>query len=270
MEDLSTVGFIGGGQMARALAAGFVHARLLSPDKIVVHDPVPAAVDQFCELVGEVKVAASNEEVVENSNVVFLAVKPQYVDAVASALPPDVFRNRLLISIVAGVTLDRLKAAFGTERMIRVMPNTPCLIGAGASAFARGGGATEGDGELVGRLMQAVGTAMEVEEGLLDAVTGLSGSGPAFVYTMIEALSDGGVSVGLPRSTATALAAQTVRGAAEMVLRTGEHTGVLKDRVASPGGTTIAGLRALEDHGLRAALMAAVAAATTRSKELSS
>ena len=153
-------------------------------------------------------------------------------------------------------------------RLVRVMPNTPCLVGQGACGFCLGEKATDDDGRLVEQLLQSVGLAYQVEEKLLDAVTGLSGSGPAFVYTIIEALSDGGVRMGLPRQVATALAAQTVRGAAEMVLATGEHTGALKDRVTSPGGTTIAGIQALESGGLRAALMAAVEAATRRSTEL--
>ena len=148
------------------------------------------------------------------------------------------------------------------------MPNTPCLIGQSASGYCLGPRTTSADGLLVAQLLGAVGRAFAVDEALLDAVTGLSGSGPAFVYVMIEALSDGGVRMGLPRDVATALAAQTVRGAAQMVLETGEHPGVLKDRVASPGGTTIAGLQALETGGLRGTLMAAVEAATRRSIEL--
>ena len=151
---------------------------------------------------------------------------------------------------------------------MRVMPNTPCLVGQSASGYCRGPGATDDDARYVGELLGAVGRAFELDEKLLDAVTGLSGSGPAFVYVVIEALSDGGVLVGLPRDVATALAAQTVRGAAEMVLQSGEHPGVLKDRVASPGGTTIAGLQALESGGMRAAVIAAVEAATRRSMEL--
>ena len=153
-------------------------------------------------------------------------------------------------------------------RMIRVMPNTPCLVGQGASAYSLGEHATAEDGALVGRLFGALGSAWQVEEKLLDAVTGLAGSGPAFVYVLIEALSDAGVRMGLPRQIAVEMAAKTVRGAAEMVLSTGEHTAVLKDRVASPGGTTIAGLLALEAGGLRSTLMAAVEAATRRSIEL--
>jgi pyrroline-5-carboxylate reductase len=178
-------------------------------------------------------------------------------------------QDKLFVSIAAGVTIARLSAGLGTDRVIRVMPNTPCLVGKGAAAFARGPSATPADGERVAKLLNAVGLAFELDEKLLDAVTGLSGSGPAFVYVVIEALSDGGVRMGLPRHVATQLAAQTVLGAAQMVLG-GEHPAVLKDRVASPGGTTIAGLQALEDRGLRAALIAAVEAATERSKELGS
>jgi pyrroline-5-carboxylate reductase len=173
------------------------------------------------------------------------------------------------VSIAAGVTLGQLAVALGADRrLIRVMPNTPCLVGASASGYAPGEAATSDDIALVDRLLNVVGTAFRLPEHLLDAVTGLSGSGPAFVYAVIEALSDGGVRVGLPRDVATALAAQTVLGSARMVLETGLHPGVLKDQVTSPGGTTIAGLHALERGGLRAALMDAVEAAARRSREL--
>jgi pyrroline-5-carboxylate reductase len=165
--------------------------------------------------------------------------------------------------------LKLLIASLGSQaRLARVMPNTPCLVGAGASAYALGGAATAADGQLVARLLSTVGIAVELDESLLDAVTGLSGSGPAYVYQVIEALSDGGVLMGLPRDVATRLASQTVLGAAQMVMHTGEPPAVLKDAVASPGGTTIAGLHALESGGLRAALMNAVRAATLRSREL--
>ncbi len=166
------------------------------------------------------------------------------------------------------VSLATLCDRLSSERVVRVMPNTPCLLGVGASGYALGRGATPEDGALVGNLLRSVGVAFEVDESLLDGVTGLSGSGPAYVYTMIEALSDGGVRVGLPRATATSLAAQTVMGAAKMVLENPEHTGVLRDRVTSPGGTTIAGLQVLEQHGLRAALIDAVVAATERARQL--
>jgi pyrroline-5-carboxylate reductase len=263
-----TIGFIGAGQMARALGQGFQIAELLPGERIVAFDPVTEAGQGFVQVVKGAALAASNLDVVRRADVVFLAVKPQSMPAVMAELAGKVGREKLVVSIAAGVTLARLSDGLKTDRVVRVMPNTPALVGHGASAYALGRGATVADGQLVGQLVGAVGRAFAVEEKLLDAVTGLSGSGPAFVYVMIEALADGGVRMGLPRDIAAALAAQTVRGAAEMVLSTGEHPAVLKDKVASPGGTTISGLQALEDHGLRAALIAAVQAATRRSQEL--
>jgi pyrroline-5-carboxylate reductase len=188
---------------------------------------------------------------------------------VLEEIAPHVTSKSIVVSIAAGVTLSQLAQALGEkQRLIRVMPNTPCLVQQGASAFARGGSASPADARLVSELLSTVGVATEVPESLLDAVTGLSGSGPAYVFQIIEALSDGGVAAGLPRQIATQFAAQTVLGAAKMVLETGEHPGALKDAVASPGGTTIAGLLELERGGLRAALMNAVVSATQRSKQL--
>jgi pyrroline-5-carboxylate reductase len=262
-----TIGFIGAGQMARALAKGFVEAGLVKPEQIVASDPVPAAAQEFAAQVAA-KTLPSNLAVVERASVIFLATKPQSMAAVFAELSGKVSPDKLFVSIAAGVPIAKLSEGLKSPRVVRVMPNTPALVGEGASAYALGPGATAADSQLVGQLLSAVGKALVVEEKLLDAVTGLSGSGPAFVYVMIEALSDGGVRMGLPRDVAAALAAQTVRGAAAMVIETGEHTSVLKDRVASPGGTTIAGLQVLEDRGLRAALIAAVEAATRRSQEL--
>ena len=262
------VGFIGAGQMARALAKGFIQAGLVKADHIIAADPVPAAAQQFVSEVAGASLMTSNAAVISQASVIFLAVKPQSMAAVFSGLSGKIPPDKLFVSIAAGITLAKLTEGLKNGRVVRVMPNTPALIGEGASAYALGPGATPEDGKLVGELLAAVGEAFAVEEKLLDAVTGLSGSGPAFVYMMIEALSDGGVRMGLPREIASALAAQTVRGAAAMVLETGEHTSVLKDKVASPGGTTIAGLQALEDRGLRGALIAAVEAATRRSQEL--
>ncbi len=262
-----TIGFIGAGQMARALAGGFVKAGLVGPSQIVAADPVESAVQAFREAVPGASVAADNGAVANSADVVFLATKPQQI---AAALPPlsKAATGKLVISIAAGVTLKTLSAALSKSRLVRVMPNTPCLVGQSASGYCLGPLATGDDGRLVAQLLSSVGLAFEVDEKLLDAVTGLSGSGPAFVYVVIEAMSDAGVKMGLPRDVATALAAQTVRGSATMVLETGEHPAVLKDRVASPGGTTIAGLAALEAAGLRGALAAAVEAATNRSIEL--
>lgn len=267
MSELN-VGFIGAGQMARALASGFVAGKLVAAPRIVAADPFPQASQQFSESVPGVRILASNEAVLAAAEVIVLAVKPQMIADVMAELATTDKTGKLFVSIIAGTPLATLAAGLKTERIIRVMPNTPCLIGVGASAYSLGSGASQEDGELVGRLMESVGIAFPLGEHLLDAVTGLSGSGPAYVYTMIEALSDGGVRAGLPRPTATALAAQTVLGAAQMVVSTGEHPGVLKDRVTSPGGTTSAGLQVLERRGVRSALIDAVVAAAGRSQEL--
>jgi pyrroline-5-carboxylate reductase len=262
------IGFVGAGQMATALGQGFVKAGLVSPDDLLGADPLADARARFAQATGG-PTTEENLRVVERSDIVFLAVKPQQMSQVTAELRGKIAAEKLVVSIAAGVRLAALTEGLGgAVRLVRVMPNTPCLVGRGACGFCLGGNATAEDGKLVERLLGAVGVAFQLGEKLMDAVTGLSGSGPAFVYTMIEALSDGGVRMGLPRSVATALAAQTVCGAAEMVLATGEHTGVLKDRVCSPGGTTIAGIQALESGGLRAALMAAVETATRRSVEM--
>ena len=261
------VGFVGAGQMARALARGLVEAGLLEGGQITAFDPLPAATDEFASLVPGARVAKSNAAVAAAAEVIILAVKPQHMAAAMDELKPGA-AGKLFVSIAAGVSLARLAAGLGTKRVVRVMPNTPCLVGKGAAGFALGGGASDDDGALVGKLLGAVGIAFQLKEELLDAVTGLSGSGPAYVFTIIEALSDGGVRMGLPRDVAAALAAHTVFGSAAMLVASSEHPAVLKDRVASPGGTTIAGLQALEDRGLRGALIAAVEAATKRSREL--
>jgi len=210
----------------------------------------------------------SNEEVCRTAiDVVILAVKPNNVPAACE----DIIKipsEALVISIAAGVTLGKLEEALPGRKVVRVMPNTPCLVGEAATAFASGKLVTEQDKDTVKAIFGAVGLALEVDEKLLDAVTGLSGSGPAYVFQFIEALSDGGVRAGLSRAVATQLAAQTVKGAAEMVLQTGTHPGVLKDGVTSAGGTTIAGIEALEKGGFRAATMSAVMAATKRSMQL--
>ncbi len=262
------IGFIGAGQMATALGEGFVRAGLVSGTDLIASDPSSEARQRFAQSTGG-QTVDDNSAVVHRAKVLFLAVKPQQMVRVAAELKGRLGPDLLVISIAAGIRLSVLAQGFGEGvRLVRVMPNTPCLVGKGACGYCLGGTATPPDGQLVAQLLSAVGLAFEVEEKLLDAVTGLSGSGPAFVYLIIEALSDGGVRVGLPRAVATALAAQTVLGAAQMVLTTGDHPGVLKDRVASPGGTTIAGLQALEEAGIRGGLMAAVEAATRRSLEL--
>jgi pyrroline-5-carboxylate reductase len=262
------LGFLGAGQMATALARGWLAARLIDSRTARAGDPVPQAREAFQRETG-ISCIADNRAVVEASDVLVLAVKPQSLPELVRELGGAVQPRHLLISIVTGTTLRQLGEAFGAGcRAVRVMPNTPCLVGASASAFAGNDRATEADLQLVERLMGAVGVALRLDEKMLDAVTGLSGSGPAFVYVMIEALSDGGVRMGLTRPVATLLAAQTVLGAAQMVLQSGQHPGALKDQVASAGGTTIAGLHALERGGVRAALMNAVEAAALRAAEL--
>jgi pyrroline-5-carboxylate reductase len=262
------VGFLGAGKMATALARGWLAAGLVKNDKVIASDPLNQSRQAFRGETG-LRAVENNNEVVSSSDVLVLAVKPQTMAELLQDIRRSVTGDHLIVSIAAGVALRQLEEGLGPDRrLVRVMPNTPCLIGVSASGYAPGERATAEDIALVDRLLNAVGKAFRLPECLLDAVTGLSGSGPAYVFTVIEALSDGGVRVGLPRDIATALAAQTVYGAAKMVLDTGLHLGVLKDMVTSPGGTTIAGLHALERGGVRAALMDAVEAATRRSAEL--
>ncbi len=265
-----TIGFLGAGQMARALAHGFTLAGEITGSQIHVADISPVACEHFCRDMPDATVHKQNAEVVASAEVVFLAVKPQHLGEVFDSIADSVDAEKLFVSIAAGVSLEQLGRGLGSQRVIRVMPNTPCLVGEGVSVISPGQDATARDVKLVHRLLSAVGTALELSESHMDAVTGLSGSGPAFVYQVIEALSDGGVRMGLPRDVATRLAACTVQGAAKMVLQSGEHPAVLKDRVASPGGTTIMGLQALERGGLRSTLMDAVEAAALRSRELGS
>lgn len=261
------IGFIGTGQMARALASGFVQREHVTGTEIWAFDRSTEASQAFREVVPGAQIAASIASLLEHSEIVFLAVKPQNMRELYQQIG-QVPRDRLVVSVAAGITLQQLVDGLGTQRVIRVMPNTPCLIGCGAAGYCLGPGATEADAILVGRLLNAVGISFSVSEPLLDVVTGLSGSGPAFVYQFVEALTDGAVALGLPRDVAIQLASQTVVGAARMVQETGEHPAVLRDRVASPGGTTMAGLEALERGVFRATVMSAVRAATDRSRQL--
>lgn len=254
--------------MATALAKGFVRAGLVSPQNIAASDPVKAACASFTEQVGA-QTLAGNVEVLKSAEVIFLSVKPQQIGEVLQEIRPQASQNHLFISIIAGVPLAKLEAGLNEgARVVRVMPNTPALLGASASAFAVGKFARAEDGALAQKLLESVGLAFQLKETLLDAVTGLSGSGPAYVYLIIEALSDGGVAAGLPRDVATKLAAQTVLGSARMVLETGLHPGALKDMVTSPGGTTIEGLHELEKGKLRGTLISAVRAASEKSRKL--
>lgn len=268
MSAKLTIGFLGAGKMATALARGFIRAKLVAPNQIIASDSVPAARAAFVKETGA-KAVLSNAEVLRSAKVILLAVKPDQTASVLTEMRDQFTAAHLLVSIAAGVPIAKLEAALPSgARVIRVMPNTPALVGESATAFAPGKSARPADSALAQKLFASVGTAFQVKESLLDAVTGLSGSGPAYVYLFIEALSDGGVAAGLPRDVATRLAAQTVLGGAKMVLETGQHPGALKDMVTSPGGTTIEGLHELEKGKFRGTVMSAVRAAAEKARKL--
>jgi len=260
------IAFIGGGNMAEALLKGLLGAGHPAAE-IRVGDPTDERRRMLAERYG-VSTTGDNREAAAGADVVLLAVKPATIPEVCrelAGLAPD----RLFVSVAAGVPTSKILRELGPgTRLVRVMPNTPALVGAGMAVLSPAGSATEEDLAAVRRIFGAVGRAVVLPETLMDAVTGLSGSGPAYVFVVIEALADGGVKAGLPRAEALTLAAQTVLGAAKLVIETGLHPGELKDRVASPGGTTIEGLHRLEEAGLRSALISAVTAAARRSAEL--
>ena len=260
-----TVGTVGAGNMAEAILHGLLQAGL-RPDQLMASDPDPARREHVTTHLG-VPTTDSNAEVSAFAELVVLAVKPGQLEAAASTLPRD--SGPLFVSIAAGVTLATLRRHLGASaRVVRAMPNTPALIGEGITAIAADPAADPADLERAESVLRAVGKVLRVPESQLDPVTGLSGSGPAYVYLFIEALTEAGIHEGLSAAAARDLAVQTTLGAARMVQTSGEHPAVLRERVTSPGGTTVAGLAALEDGGLRAAIMAAVRAATARSREL--
>ncbi len=262
------IGFVGGGNMAGALVRGLLSRGVAEPSEIRVSEPEGARRAELEKTHG-VATSANNREVVAFGDVVVLATKPQVFAALLPDIASAVTAEKLIVSIAAGIPIATLEGALPAgARVVRAMPNTPALVGEGATAIALGRSAREEDAATARALFDAVGETVSVDEGLMDAVTGLSGSGPAYVFQFIEALADGGVRVGLPRAIATRLAAQTVRGAAALVLETRKHPGELKDMVTSPGGTTIAGVHALEQGSFRGTVMNAVEAATARSAEL--
>ncbi len=267
MKELpKSVGSIGSGNMAEAILRGLLQAGM-RPEQLVASDPDAARRSHLTEQLG-VRTTESNLEVAQACELVLLAIKPAHVEAATADLPLDA--GPLYVSIVAGCRIATLKQRLGSEaRIVRVMPNTPALIGAGISAFCHEPTLDPEDAARAEAVLAAVGRVVHVPESLMDAVTGLSGSGPAYVYLFIEALGEAGVREGLPPAVAGELAIETVLGAARLVRETGEHTAVLRERVSSPGGTTVAGLAALEQEGLRAAVLAGVHAATVRSGELS-
>lgn len=262
------IGFIGAGAMAEALIRGLIKAGT-NPEDLIASDIQPERLNTMHKVYG-IKVSDKNLAVFQQSDVVVLAVKPQHLDPVLQELMPhDLGSKPMVISIAAGIPLSFLEDRLPpTIPVIRAMPNTPGMIGYGATAISLGNQARPEHEAQARSIFEAIGIVFTVPEAQMDAVTGLSGSGPAYGYVIIEALADAGVKAGLPRPIAMGLAAQTVAGAAHMIQETGLHPGVLKDQVTSPGGTTIAGLHALELGCLRGTLINAVMAATARSQEL--
>ena len=262
------VSFIGGGNMAEALIKGLLNKKIATPEQVMVSEPREERI-HFLSNTYQMEVIANNQAAVQRAEIIVLAVKPQVMREVLQDISNVVTPDQLIISIAAGIPTAFIASHVGKDkRIIRAMPNTPAQIGMGAVALCNGGSATQVDLEVAQSLFNAIGVSVIVQEHHMDAVTGLSGSGPAYIFLLIEALTDGGVKMGLPRDIAQALILQTIIGAGRMVLETGEHPGKLKDMVTSPGGTTIAGLHVLEKKGVRGALIDAVAAATERSREL--
>ena len=265
-----TLAVLGAGMMGGALAQGLAQAGALPASNLRLFDVLPGKAQALADALEGAAVLPSALEAATGADLVLLAVKPPQVLAVLTEIAPALAPAQTVISIAAGVTLAKMEGCLPAPiPVIRVMPNTPSLVGEGMAALCRGTHAGDENLRLAQSLFSAVGQSVEVEERLLDAVTGVSGSGPAYVFLIIEALSDGGVKQGLPRAVARQLAAQTVLGAARMVLSSDQHPAQLKDNVTTPGGTTIAGLSVLERAGLRAALIDAVEAAAARSRELS-
>jgi len=262
------IGFIGGGAMAEALIRGISGVGLVDISSLYAADASEKRRAFLSQALG-IQVFSDNVQLLQNADIVFLTVKPQVVEKVLQEVGVALRPEQLVISIAAGVTIETLEKNLpkGTA-VVRVMPNTPALVREGAAAAALGQYAAKEHAEIVETIFNAVGRVVMIQEELMDAVTGLSGSGPAYACMIVEAMADGGVRMGLPRSTALLLAAQTLLGTAKMLLETEQHPGILKDMVASPGGTTIAGIHVLEEEGLRAALINAVVAGTKRSREL--
>jgi pyrroline-5-carboxylate reductase len=268
MTPIGKIGFLGGGNMGEALIKGITKDGTYSAGDIIVAEPVESRRKVLAEKYG-IRTEAEASVVVAACDLIVLAIKPQIVGQVLPTLAGVFSDAKLLVSIAAGVTTGTLEKYFqGSPRVVRAMPNTPALVGAGATALCPGEFASPDDLAAARCLFEPVGIVRVVAEEQMDAVTGLSGSGPAYIYTVIEALAAGGVLEGLPQDAALALAVQTVLGAARLVQESGEHPAVLRDKVCSPGGTTIAGMAALEEKGLRSALMKAVSSAARRSREL--
>lgn len=266
MSKIGGLAFIGAGKMAEAFASGLKRAGFPA-ESMTAYDVSVEAAERFSSKTGASK-TADFKALLSGADTVLLAVKPQHAAAALASAKPFLTPGHLLISIVAGMKISSISAASGLSRVVRVMPNTPALLGMGASAYALSPAATPEDAAKAEELLAAAGEYCRVDEKLMDAVTGLSGSGPAYVFEFIMGLADGGVHEGLPRDVALKLAALTVKGAAEMVLRSTEHPAILRDNVVSPGGTTARGLAVLERGAFRSLAAGAVSAATARSAEL--
>lgn len=267
MSLATNIAFLGAGNMAGALIRGLLDAGASSPDRIFATDVRSARLTELEKKHG-IKVGKDNRAATEWADVVVLATKPQSFPKLLTEIS-GATAGKLVVSVAAGIPISMMESKLGKgARVIRTMPNTPALVGAGATAIAGGSDATDADITLAQAIFNNVGITVVLDESALDAVTGLSGSGPAYIFMIIEALSDAGVKMGLHRETAQILAAQTVMGSAKLLIETGEHPGKLKDMVTSPGGTAIAGLHTLEAGSLRTTLINAVETATLRSREL--
>ena len=266
MEVIMKIGFLGAGAMGGAILSGAIKSGIVAPEDVYVSDFSRSITDKYkamgCHIV------SSNKELGEAVDILQVAVKPQYAEEALRELG-DSLDGKAMISIMAGLTTETIrKMTAGSFRLLRLMPNTPALVGAGAFALDSGTDLTEEEKAFAQKLYESLGIVEWMPEHLIDTACGLSGAGPAYIYLVIEAMADGGVAQGLPRNTAMSLAAQTVMGAAKMVLETGEHPDFLKDQVCSPGGNTIIGVKTLEEHGVRGAFIDAVYNATVRSQEL--
>ncbi|PLX69837.1 MAG: pyrroline-5-carboxylate reductase [Denitrovibrio sp.] len=267
MIDQYKIGFIGAGNMAEALCKGMLSAA--GPLDIAVSDLNTIRLDVFRNQYGVEGISKDNKKVVEFADVIILAVKPQIIPEILKDVKDLITGDKLIVSIAAGVTTETIESLiYDGVRVVRVMPNTPALVGLGASGICKGAHATSDDIDLVETMMNTIGSCVVVGEDRMDAITGLSGSGPAYVYTFIDALADAGVNMGLTRVNATKLAAQTVMGAAQMVLETGIHPMQLKDNVTTPAGTTICALHELDRGGFKSTVMNAVEAATKKAAKL--
>ena len=264
-----TVAVIGAGNIGRALIGGMIDSNLIAADQVIAARRTEAALDALADEYPGLHTTTDNVAAVEKASVVLLTIKPQSRAEVVTEIREHVERDVLVISVLAGITTERLQLGFGQDQpVIRAMPNTPALVDAGATAISPGTYASDDHVAMAREIFEAVGEVVTVPEEHMDAVTGLSGSGPAYVYMFIEALTDAGVKQGMSRKDAAKLSAQTVYGAAKLAIETGKHPAILRDEVTTPGGTAIAAVSSLEEHGLRTMLINAVGTATQRSKEL--